>query len=297
MPLIFKEVNHRAQVDLIDMQTSQDGEYKFILNYQEHLTKFVYLRPLKTKTAAEVAYNLVDIFCVIGAPSVLQSDNGREFCNSVIEELKNMWPDLKIVHGKLRHSQNQGSVERANRDVQDILAWMEDNNLTKWSEGLRFCQWKKNISWHSAIKQTPYEAMFGRKAHVGLQSSQLPSSVINDIEEELEHVIDSIKVRNDNGSYENTNSTLIAEEVRENINCPENVNSASIVVTCSVCEKGDDSIYHCIECKAFVYNFCGESQAEASIILCRNCIIKRDLISNKIKAIDGIQKQAKKCYV
>ncbi|XP_071580488.1 KRAB-A domain-containing protein 2-like [Temnothorax nylanderi] len=108
-PLIFKEINHRAQVDLINMQTSQDGEYKFILNYQEHLTKFVYLRPLKTKTAAEVAYNLVDIFCVIGAPSVLQSDNGREFCNSVIEELKNMWLDLKIVHGKPRHSQKESS--------------------------------------------------------------------------------------------------------------------------------------------------------------------------------------------
>ncbi|XP_039305556.1 KRAB-A domain-containing protein 2-like [Solenopsis invicta] len=94
-PLIFKEINHRAQVDLIDMQTSKDGEYKFILNYQEHLTKFVCLRPLKTKTAVEVAYNLVDIFCIIGCPSVLQSDNGREFCNSVIEELKSMWPDLE----------------------------------------------------------------------------------------------------------------------------------------------------------------------------------------------------------
>lgn len=282
------------------MQTSQDGGYQFILNYQEHLTKFLYLRPLKTKTTAEVAYNLVDIFCVIGAPSVLQSDNGREFCNSVIEELKNMWPDLKIVHDKPRHFQSQGSIERANRDVQDILvAWMEDNNLSKWSEGLRFCQWKKNTSWHSAIKQTPYEAMFGRKAHVGLQSSQLPSLVINNIvtEEEVKHVIDSTEVRNDNGSSKNTNNTLIAEEVRENVNCSENVNSASIVVTCSVCEKGDGDIYHCIECKASIHNFCGESQAEASIILCRNCIVKRDLISNKIKTIDGIQKQAKKFYV
>lgn len=142
--MVFKEINQRAQVDLIDMQTSQDGEYKFILNYQEHLTKFVCLRPFKTKAAAEVAYNLIDVFCLIDAPSVLQSDNGREFCNIVIEELKNILPDLKIVHGKPRHSQSQGSVERANRNVQDILVtWMEENNLTKRNEGLRFCQWKK----------------------------------------------------------------------------------------------------------------------------------------------------------
>ena len=71
------------QVDLIDMQSQQDGEYRFILNYQDHLTKFVCLRPLKTKTAEEVAYHLVDIFCDKGAPHILQSDNGREFCNKV----------------------------------------------------------------------------------------------------------------------------------------------------------------------------------------------------------------------
>lgn len=69
------------QVDLIDMQSQRDGEYRFILNYQDHLTKFVCLRPLKTKTAEEVAYHLVDIFCDKGAPHILQSDNGREFSN------------------------------------------------------------------------------------------------------------------------------------------------------------------------------------------------------------------------
>ena len=68
---------------MISMQSQRDGEYRFILNYQDHLTKFVCLRPLKTKTAEEVAYHLVDIFCDKGAPHILQSDNGREFCNEV----------------------------------------------------------------------------------------------------------------------------------------------------------------------------------------------------------------------
>lgn len=71
------------QVDLIDMQSQRDGEYRFILNYQDHLTKFVCLRPLKTKTAEEVAYHLVDIFCDKGAPHILQYDDGRKFSNKV----------------------------------------------------------------------------------------------------------------------------------------------------------------------------------------------------------------------
>lgn len=159
--MIFNEVNVHGQVDLINMQSYHDGEYKFILNYQDHLSKFVTLRALKTKTAAEVTYNLIDIFCTFGAPSILQSDNGREFVNCIIDELKNMWPLLKIVHGKPRQSQSQGSVERTNRDVQDILrAWMSDNKSKKRSEGLRFCQFQKNSSYHSGIKQSPFEVLF-----------------------------------------------------------------------------------------------------------------------------------------
>lgn len=78
---------------------------------------------------------------------------------------------------------------------------------------------------------------------------QLLSSVINDIatEEELEHVIDLTEINNDSGLSENTNTTSIAEGFRENIDFSDNVNSASIVLTCFVCEKGDGDIYHCIE--------------------------------------------------
>ncbi|XP_059152523.1 KRAB-A domain-containing protein 2-like [Physella acuta] len=83
-PLIFKEFNSRCQVDLIDMQSNPDGKYKFILSYQDHLTKFILLRALETKRAEEAAYQLLDIFTTIGAPSVLQSDNGREFVNQLI---------------------------------------------------------------------------------------------------------------------------------------------------------------------------------------------------------------------
>jgi len=39
-----------------------------------------------------------------------------------------MWDGVKIVHGKPRHSQTQGSIERANQDIQNLLrAWMYEN--------------------------------------------------------------------------------------------------------------------------------------------------------------------------
>lgn len=48
---------------------------------------------------------------------ILQSDNDREFVNQIIDDLKEMWDTLKIVHEKSQHSQSQRSVERANQDI------------------------------------------------------------------------------------------------------------------------------------------------------------------------------------
>ena len=111
---------------------------------------------MKTKRAEEVAYHILPIFLTFGAPAILQSDNDREFSNQVLFEMYAMWKDVKIVHGKPRHSQIQGSVERANQDIQNMVtAWMNDNNTNKWSEGLPFFQFARNTTCHEGIRQSP----------------------------------------------------------------------------------------------------------------------------------------------
>lgn len=210
-PIIHSEMNSRAQIDLIDMQSNPDNDYKFIFVYQDHLTKFVILRALRTKTAEEVAYNLLDIFTTFGAPCILHSDNGREFCNKVIENMCQMWEEMKIVHGKPRHSQSQGSVERANQDIENMLAtWMETNKTSKWSEGLRFIQAMKNRAYHDGIKSSPYEIMFGVPMRMGLATSVLPRDTVKNLnsEEELETILANITISgNGNKSHDQDEDT------------------------------------------------------------------------------------------
>lgn len=57
--ILCKEMNVRCQTYLIDMQSQADNQYKFIPVYHDHLTKFVKLCLLKTKTAGEVVYVLL----------------------------------------------------------------------------------------------------------------------------------------------------------------------------------------------------------------------------------------------
>ena len=60
------------------------------------------------QTAEKVAYELMEIFCMFGPPFILQGDKGREFANKIIQNLSDVWPGMKLVHGKPRHSQSQG---------------------------------------------------------------------------------------------------------------------------------------------------------------------------------------------
>lgn len=214
-PIKSNEFNSRCQVDLIDMQSQADGDYKFIMVYQDHLTKFVQMRALKTKTAEEVAYHLLEVFTIFGAPCILHSDNGREFANKVIVELCLMWDEPKIVHGKPRHSQSQGSVERANQDIEKMLAtWLETNKTTKWSEGIKFIQFMKNKAHHSGISRSPYEAMFGCKAKVGLKTFLPALETMSDItsEEDLEAM-----VKNQNGQASEDIDTNLEGSINNDI--------------------------------------------------------------------------------
>jgi len=78
-------------VDLIDLSFTPDGEFKYVCHVRDHFTRFSWARALTSKRAIEIAAYLFDIFHFIGSsPTILQSDNGKEFCAEVIKELMGM---------------------------------------------------------------------------------------------------------------------------------------------------------------------------------------------------------------
>ena len=122
------------------MQASRamNEPYNFLLMYQDHLTKFIVLRPLKRKTATEVTSILLDILCLIGLSHILQSDNGREFKNiNLTKMIRELWPGCKTVNGRSRHPQSQGSVESVNKTINKVLGGlMRKNNYPCWVKSI-----------------------------------------------------------------------------------------------------------------------------------------------------------------
>ena len=103
--------------DLVDLQL-----YEFILNYKDCFSRFIILQPLKTNTMTEVANCLIGISLEHEPPSLLQTDNEAEFSNkTLMARIKELWTSTRIVHGRSHHPEDQGSVERDNKDFKLML--------------------------------------------------------------------------------------------------------------------------------------------------------------------------------
>ena len=124
-PIVSKHFMHRGQLDLVDKRADPDGQYKWIGHYIDRYTKFNLLCPQEQKSAHEVAENLKKhVFSVIGLPTILQHDHGREFCNNVIRETLNLWQtgNVQIITGIPRHPRTQGLVEQVHCSLHRLLA-------------------------------------------------------------------------------------------------------------------------------------------------------------------------------
>ncbi|KAH9510550.1 hypothetical protein DERF_009073 [Dermatophagoides farinae] len=58
-------------IGFVDMSNSSDGDYRYILKYQDVCTKFCIFKPLKGNDVEQVAENLREIFGWLGAPQIL----------------------------------------------------------------------------------------------------------------------------------------------------------------------------------------------------------------------------------
>ena len=117
-PIISKAMFERIVIDLIDYQHSVSGRWKFIAMAVDHVSKFHWARALTSKHAYQVVDFVESIFASIGAPKLLQSDNGTEFCNAEMDAVTTKW-NIRFVHSAVYYPQTNGIVERANQHLEN----------------------------------------------------------------------------------------------------------------------------------------------------------------------------------
>jgi transposase InsO family protein len=148
-------------IDLMHMIKSTDNK-NYILTVVDVFTGFVMLRALPDCSAATVARELWDIFCIIGIPKILQSDNGSEFVNEIIRWL---CTHRGIAHRVITswHPESDGKVERSNGTIRQTINKMVKGVHVHWPLYLAFVQLCINTKVHELTLSTPFALMFGRK--------------------------------------------------------------------------------------------------------------------------------------
>ena len=131
------DVGHRwdrVAMDLLDMSVSTAKVNRYVLVMVDCFSHWTEACPLPDKTALAVSDAFFQhIVCRFGMPSVIHSDQGREFENKVKQELCLLCGAHK-TRTTLYHPESDGLVERFNRTLPMMLAMFAGENRDDWDD-------------------------------------------------------------------------------------------------------------------------------------------------------------------
>ena len=149
--------NERVHVDLFGPLKVSQGGHKYIMVMTDAFTKLVELAAIEDKTAETVARHFFEKWiCRYSAPKFVVTDQGKEFCNQVLETVCELWGTQKKRTSSFR-PQTNSSAESYNRSIIKYMRAVLDNDkTTDWEHYLAPMMLSYNTHVHRATKETPF---------------------------------------------------------------------------------------------------------------------------------------------
>ena len=155
----------KLQIDLIDMSKEADKGYTFILSAIDTFSKYVWIRPLKTKTNSNVLTairSVVKDASKYGSIRAIQTDNGSEFKGTVSSWLKSN--GIKHIFTSVEASSYaNGTIERMNRTIRNVIlkVRLRNKDVVNWLDNLYHVEYAINNTISTATGMTPIKAIQG----------------------------------------------------------------------------------------------------------------------------------------
>jgi len=153
----------RIHVDITGVHPRSDNGMIYILTILCAFSKFAIAIPLPNKSATTVTQALMEhVILKYGTPLSIHSDMGKEFMNSVLQQLCD---ELGIhrSHTTPYHARGNGAVERWHRSLNAMLGKIVATHQTDWPSHLPFVVNAYNTTEHSSTGFTPYFLLYGRE--------------------------------------------------------------------------------------------------------------------------------------
>jgi hypothetical protein len=136
--------------------------HSVILVVVDRLSKYNHFISLSHPyTAAKVAQLFIqNILKLHGMPQSIISDRDPIFTSALWAELFQLQgTSLKLSTSY--HPQIDGQTEIVNKCLETYLRFFTQDSPKQWTYWLPWVEYSYNTTWHSAIRMTPYEAVYG----------------------------------------------------------------------------------------------------------------------------------------
>ncbi|QRW13095.1 Transposon Tf2-1 polyprotein [Ceratobasidium sp. AG-Ba] len=140
----------------------QSGGLDYLLVVICRLTSMVHLIPTQTTITAQDAAVLLlrEVVQLHGLPDTIVSDRDSKFIATMWQELHRLL-GVKLLMSTAFHPQTDGSTERANRTVAQILRSLVDSDQLNWSEKVPATELAINSSVSLSTGFAPFELNYG----------------------------------------------------------------------------------------------------------------------------------------
>ena len=166
----------RVSMDLLDMSMTSAKGNRYVLVMVDCFSWWTEACPLADKTSISVAdVFFSNIVCRFDMPSVIHSDQGREFENKVMHELCLLGGSHKTKTTPY-HPGSDGLVERFNRTLLMMLAMFAGEHKDDWDDLLPPVMMAYRSIVHESTGFSLYRLMFGEECtlpmYIGLSRQQ-----------------------------------------------------------------------------------------------------------------------------
>ena len=146
------------------MDTAKSGN-KYALVFQDYLSKWPEVYPVRDRKAETVAHCLLDLVWKHGVPSRIIHDRAAEFMSDVLQETAQLI-GLAQLPTSGGHPQTDGLVERFNRTLKQMLAKVVGQKGRDWDKLLGPVLLAYRTTPHSSTGEAPFYLVYGRDANL-----------------------------------------------------------------------------------------------------------------------------------
>ena len=200
-------------VDIIGpLKTTSEGN-RYILSVIDYYTKYAEAEPLPNQEAKTVVKALEQIFSRHGMPSVLLTDQGRNFESHLFQSMCSLF-NIDKRRTTPYHPQSDGLCERFNGILKVLLRMKVNKDRDNWDVLLPSALLAHRVSKQESTGVSPFELLYGREPHLAFAINQEgEEKVVKDADE---YLVDLRKRQEDLSQYVSGRINKSQEKQKEN---------------------------------------------------------------------------------